>query len=133
MPATMNMTAWSSTLLGLYILFAGVGALRNPRTWRTMIEEVNQSPALQLVAGLLELLVGAAVYLANPWTPSDLLACVLKTVGGLMMIEALAVVGFCDIYANFWLRNLTHMHRGWALFTILFGLVLSVLGMLRFA
>jgi len=125
-------TGWSALLLGLYTLFAGIGALRNPDLWRKMIEEVNQSAALQLVAGLLEMLLGAAVYLANPWIPNDILTCILKTIGGIMVAEALAVIGFCDIYAGFWLRNLTHMHRGWAVFTVLMGLALSAAGMLRF-
>jgi uncharacterized protein YjeT (DUF2065 family) len=128
----MDLTAWTSTLLGFYILFAGIGALRNPASWQKMIGEVGKSPALQLVAGLLELVVGALVYLANPWVPADLLSCVLKTAGGLLMIEALVIAGFADIYTHFWLRTLNHMHRGWAIFTILVGLILAVVGMLRF-
>ncbi len=132
MNEVFDATAWSATLLGLYTLFAGIGALRNPATWRTMIEEVNKSPALQLVSGLLELLVGSLVYLANPWVPADLLACALKAMGGVMMLEALMVIGFCDIYASFWLRNLTHMYRGWSIFTMLLGLALTAAGMARF-
>lgn len=132
MPEIFDATAWSSTLTGLYTLFAGIGALRNPATWQTMIEEVNESPALQLTSGLVELLVGAAVYLANPWVPADLLSCVMKAIGGIMMVEALMIVGFCDIYATFWLRNLTHMYRGWALFSVAMGLALTGAGLARF-
>ena len=36
-----------------------MGALRNPAAWQTMIAEILRSPALQLLAGLLELVVGA--------------------------------------------------------------------------
>jgi hypothetical protein len=50
-----------------------------------------------------------------------------------MMVEALAILGFVDIYTQFWLKNLTFMHRGWALSTMAFGLVLSVVGGLRLA
>lgn len=128
----IEFTGWSALLLGLYTLFAGIGALRNPAAWRSMIEEVNRSPALQLLCGLLELLVGSLVYLANPWVPSDLLACAMKGIGGIMMLEALVLVGFCDIYAQFWLKNLTHMYRGWALFTVALGLALTVAGGFRF-
>ncbi len=133
MAVTIDLTAWSATLTGIYILFAGIGALRNPRSWRSMIEEIAASPALQLLAGLLELLVGALVYLANPWVPADLMACVLKAAGGLMMVEALMIAGFCDIYTQFWLRTLNHMHRGWALFMIAAGVVLIAAGQLRFS
>jgi uncharacterized protein YjeT (DUF2065 family) len=132
MQETLDPTAWTALLLGLYTLFAGIGALRNPGVWRTMIEEVSKSPTLQMMSGLLELVVGAMVYLANPWVPADLLSCAVKAIGGLMMLEALVVAGFCDIYANFWLRNLTHMHRGWAIFSALLGLALTIAAFTRF-
>lgn len=132
MDTTFDVTAWSALLLGLSALFAGIGALRKPGIWRTMIGEVEGSPALQFVCGMLELLVGAVIYLANPWLPGDVLSCVIKAMGGSMMIEALGILGFCDIYTQFWLRSLSHLHRGWATSTVLLGLALAVAGTLRF-
>ena len=129
---TFDPTAWSGLVLGFTALFAGIGALRKPGTWRTMLEEVEASPALQFPCGMLELVVGTVVYLLNPWVPADLLSCVLKSIGGLMMIEALVILGFVEIYSQFWLRSLTHMHRGWAMSTSLFGLVLAVVSATRF-
>ncbi|HZU64491.1 MAG TPA: hypothetical protein VFF98_12475 [Novosphingobium sp.] len=133
MPDSLDSTAWSSLLLGLAALAAGGGALRKPFVWRSMISEVEQSPALQFLSGMLELVVGAAVYLANGWLPADLLACLLKGLGGLMMIEALAILSMCDLYTQLWLRNLAHFHRGWAGATALLGAVLAGLGMFRFS
>jgi uncharacterized protein YjeT (DUF2065 family) len=133
MPAPFDPTAWSAMLLGLTALFAGIGALRKPLSWRTMIEEVERSPALQFLCGMMELVIGAVVYLANPWLPADLMSCVMKAMGGVMMIEALAILGFVDIYTQFWLRSLTHMHRGWALSTVALGLVLLAAGAQRLA
>lgn len=132
MGTNFDATAWTATVLGLAALAAGAGALRKPGIWRVMLDEVEKSPALQFVCGMLELLVGTIVYLANPWVPADLLSCVIKGLGGLMMFEALAILGFVDIYSQFWLRTLTHMHRGWAATTSLMGLVLTVLGLARF-
>ena len=133
MPTALDFTAWSSLLLGMAAMFAGIGALRKPGIWRDMLVEIEGSPTLQFLCGLLELLVGAMVYLSNPWLPqSDLLACFMKALGGGMMIEAIAILGFCDIYTQFWLRSLTHMHRGWAMTTLAFGLALNVLGAIRF-
>lgn len=129
----IDVTGWSALLLGLTALFARIGALRKPGAWRTMLEEVERSPALQFLCGMLELLIGAVIYLANPWLPADLLSCVLKAMGGLMMAEALMILGFVDIYTQFWLRSLTHMHRGWALSTVALGLGLSVMGALHLA
>ena len=77
-------------------------------------------------------MLGAAIYLANPWIPADVLSCVLKSIGGVLMMEALAIIGFSDIYSGFWLRNLSHMHRGWAMFSVLIGLALTVAGFARF-
>ena len=133
MATSLDPTAWSALLLGLTALFAGIGALRKPGAWRVMLEEVERSPALQFLCGLMELVIGAVVYLTNPWLPSDLLACAMKAMGGLMMVEALAILGFVDIYTQFWLRSLTHMHRGWALSTIALGLALTALGGARLA
>lgn len=132
MTETLDAPAWSSLLLGLAAMAAGVGALRKPGIWRIMLEEIERSPTQQFVCGMLELVVGAMVYLANPFAPADVLACVMKAIGGLMMIEALAIIAFCDIYTQLWIRSLTHMHRGWALFTTLLGLALNVAGAMRF-
>jgi hypothetical protein len=127
----IDATGWSALLMGLTATFAGIGALRKVGAWRTMLEEVEISPALQFLCGMMELVIGAVVYLANPWLPSDLLSCAMKTLGGVMMIEALAILGFVDIYSQFWLRSLTHMHRGWAMSTVALGLALTVLGSLH--
>ncbi len=128
----IDATAWSGLLMGLTALFAGIGALRKPGAWRVMIEEVEKSPALQFVCGMLELVIGGVIYLANPWLPNDILSCVLKAMGGLMMVEALAILGFVDIYTQFWLRSLSHMHRGWAMTTVAIGLALTVPALTRF-
>ncbi|MBU6266176.1 MAG: hypothetical protein KGN34_01465 [Sphingomonadales bacterium] len=122
----VDATGWSGFLLGLAALAAGIGALRKPGIWRTMIEEVNGSPALQFVCGMLELMVGGIVYLANPFSASDVLASAIRIIGGFMMAEALVILAFVDIYTQAWLRNLANMHRGWAMFTVIVGVALVV-------
>ncbi|MBB3954340.1 MULTISPECIES: hypothetical protein [Novosphingobium] len=125
-------TAWSALILGLAALAAGAGALRQPGVWQTMIGEVEGSPALQFLCGMLELLVGSVVYLANPWIPHDLLTCIIKALGGLMMAESLAILFACDLYTQMWLKTLGNFHKGWAGITTLIGLALTVIGMARF-
>jgi uncharacterized protein YjeT (DUF2065 family) len=132
MSQSFDAPAWTGLVLGLTALFAGIGALRKPGAWRTMIDEVLKSPTLQFLCGMLELLIGTLAYLANPWIPADLFSCVLKGLGGLMMFEALTILAFADIYTQFWLRNLGNMHRGWALSTSVFGLILTALSLARF-
>lgn len=128
-----NATGWTALLAGLFTISAAVGALRKPGIWQKLVQEVEESPALQMVSGLLELFAGATIYLLNAWAPADIPACLMKTMGGLMMLEALAVVGFSDIYFHFWLKNLAHMHKGWASVTLVIGVALTVLGMVRLA
>ena len=77
--------------------------------------------------------LAAAIYLANPWIPADILTCIMKAIGGIMMIEALVVLAFSDLYFHFWLRNLAHMQRAWVVVTLVFGLALTVAGLMRLA
>lgn len=132
MPHEIDATAWSASLLGLVALFAAIGALRTPGAWQAMIGEIEKSHAMQLLSGAIQMTAGAAIYLSNPWIPADLLACVMKAIGGFMMAEALVVLGFSDIYFQLWLKNLAVLNRGWAWATGAYGLVIAVLGMMRF-
>lgn len=127
----IDVTAWSAMLLGVFTLAAAVGALRKPGVWQAMVAEIEASPALQLLCGLVELILGAAFYLANPWIPADILTCIMKAIGALMMIEALIVLAFSDLYFHFWLRNLAHFHRAWIMITIACGLGLTLAGLAR--
>lgn len=127
----LSPTGWTALLLGLFLVSAASGALRNPGVWQTMVREFEGSPALQLTASLVELLTGAVVFFANPWIPSDILACIMKALGGVMMIEAVVVAGFSDLYFHFWLKNLAALNRGWALVTLIGGGALTVAAMLR--
>lgn len=131
MPDMIDATTWSALFLGLFSVAAALGALRKPGTWKTMVEEIERSPALQLISGLLELALGIAIYLANPWIPADLLTCVMKTIGAIMVFEALAVIACSDLYFHFWLRNLAHMMRGWVLVTLAAGLALTGVALTR--
>jgi len=128
----LDTIGWSATLLGLFCVAVSIGALRQPGTFATMVEEVERSPALQLLSGFAELFVGAAVYLLNPWDASDLLAMVMKTLGGLMMAEALVVMAIPDLYFHLWLKNLAAMRRGWPITSLILGAALALAGMARF-
>ncbi|WFL76227.1 hypothetical protein P7228_09470 [Altererythrobacter arenosus] len=128
----LDMVAWSATLLGLFAIAVAIGALRSPGKWAKMVEEIEKSPALQLLSGFIELFVGAAVYLLSPWDPADILSIVMKIMGGMMMLEALVVMAISDLYFQTWLKNLAAMRRGWPLVTLVIGVVLAGAGMLRF-
>ena len=124
--------AWTALFLGLFALFAGIGEFRKPGHWHTLIEEIVASPALQMITGLLELFLGVVVYVVNPWGSSDWLTSALSVVGGLMCIEALAVVAFSDIYMAFWVRRFGPLSRLWCGCSIAFGLALVVAAAMHF-
>lgn len=124
--------AWTALFLGLFALFAGIGEYRKPGHWQSLIEEIVASPALQLVTGLLELFLGAVVYVLNPWGSHDALASALNVIGGLMCVEALAVVAFSDIYMAFWVRRFGPLSRLWCGCSIALGLALVVVAGLHF-
>lgn len=127
-----DITGWTALLVGLFTLFAAIGAFRTPGVWQKMVKEIENSPALQLVSAFLELVVGTSIYLLNPWVPEDILTCVMKTIGALMVFEALAVMAFSDLYFHFWLRNLAHLNRIWVVVSGLAGMALTAGALLRF-
>lgn len=124
--------AWTSMFLGLFAFFAGVGELRNPGQWDKVMREIVASPALQLITALVELFLGAAIYLANPWESPDWLSSILNVLGGLMVLEALVILAFSDFYIAFWLRRFGPLSRLWALFSMILGVALVALALTRF-
>ncbi|TYC85064.1 hypothetical protein [Novosphingobium sp. BW1] len=131
MPDLALAPAWTAIFLGLFALFAGIGELRQPGHWHKLIGEIVGSPALQMVTGLVELFLGAVIYLANPWASPDWLSSTMSVVGGLMCIEALMVLAFSDVYMAFWLRRFGPLSRLWCTCSIIIGLALIAAGLLQ--
>lgn len=124
--------AWTAIFMGLFALFAGLGELRKPGHWHKLIGEIVASPALQMVTGLVELFLGAVVYLANPWASPDWLSSTMSVIGGLMVIEALLVIAFSDVYLAFWLRRFGPLSRLWCWSSVVIGAGLIVIGLMHF-
>lgn len=132
MPDLSVAPAWTALFLGLFAFFAGLGALRRPGHWQKLVEEIAASPALQLITAMLELFLGAAVYIVNPWASADWLSGAMSILGGLMMLEALVVLAFSDAYLSFWLRRLGSLEKLWAWLAMAFGAALIIAGALHF-
>ena len=127
----IELTGWSALFLGLFLIATALGELRRPGGWQEMIDGIEGTPAMQLAFGLLELLTGVLIYIANPWNPHDLLACVMHAIGGLMAVEALLVIMLFDLYHRFWMRRLGTISRSWALVALAAGLALAGAGAVR--
>ncbi len=132
MPEFILAPAWTALFIGLFALFAGIGEWRKPGHWHKLIAEIAGSPALQMVTGLAELALGAAVYLANPWDSPDWLSSLMSVIGGLMCVEALLVLAFSDVYLAFWVRRFGPLSRLWCGASIVIGLGLIVIAALHF-
>jgi hypothetical protein len=132
MPDLTLAPAWTALFLGSFALFAGIGELRQPGHWQKMLSEMAASPALLVITALLELFLGAVIYIANPWASADWLSSAMSVLGGLMIIEALVVLAFSDLYMAFWLRRFGPFSKLWALLSIVLGLALIAIGIVRF-
>ncbi|TNE37729.1 MAG: hypothetical protein EP321_03635 [Sphingomonadales bacterium] len=125
--------AWTSLFLGLFLIAAAIGELRRPGLWHRTIEEIDASPALQMVAGLLELALGAFLYIGGRAAGGDdWLAVATMLLGGLMVAEALVVMALSDLYIRFWMRKLGTQTRGWASFVAVLGAACFLAGFARF-
>ena len=131
-----NLPEWSALILGLFLFAAAVDELRRPGQWHRMIEEVEGSSALQLLTGLFELIFGTLLYLGSRgptgW-PADWLAALLTLLGGLAVIEALAVTAFSDLYVRFWARKFGTNTRAIAGLALLIGVGFIAAALLRLA
>jgi hypothetical protein len=132
MPDLTVAPAWTALFIGLFALFAGIGELRAAGHWQKMLEEIAASPALQLVTALVELFLGAVVYLANPWASPDLLSRVMSVLGGLMCLEALVILAFSDAYTAFWRGRFGPLAKFWAWLSVLIGIALIVAAITHF-
>ncbi len=132
MPEFILAPAWTALFIGLFAFFAGIGEWRKPGHWHKLIAEIAGSPALQMITGLVELALGAAVYLANPWDSPDWLSSLMSVIGGLMCLEGLMVLAFSDVYLAFWVRRFGPLSRLWCGASIAIGLALIVIGLIHF-
>lgn len=116
-----QVTAWIALFVGLYALAAGVGELRNPNTWWMMLKEFERGPALRFVTGLVTLALGAAIYLVNPWVPSDWLSVAVSVVGGIAVAEGLLILAAGERFLHFGRALIGRGGGLWAGFAVLFG------------
>ena len=131
MATSASIPAWIALFVGLYALAAGVGELRAPNTWWTMLKEFERSPALRFLTGLLVLVLGAAIYLVNPWRPGDWLAITVSAVGGLAVAEGLLILAAGERFLHFARALLGRAGRAWAALAALLGIAAIVVALAR--
>ena len=126
-----NTPAWVLLFMGIYALAAAIGELRAPGFWARMVGELNQSRALQFLTGLLCIVLGAAIYLTNPWSPSDWMSVVVALLGGWIVIEGALILAFGDLFMKFAARLMGAASMLWAGLSALIGVAAIIAALLR--
>ncbi len=111
MAETADTSAWIALFLGLYILAAGVGELRSSGTWTRLLDSFEQTPAVAFLSGAFTTALGAAIYLASPWRPGDVMSMTISVIGGLAAVKGLVFIAAPDRMAGLG-RKLMTRHSG---------------------
>lgn len=96
-----NITGWITFFIGLYALAAGAGEFRRPGFWAQTVREIKASSALQFLTGFFVLVLGAVIYLVNPYNPADWLSILITVMGAWIFIEGFLIFAFGDWFLKF--------------------------------
>lgn len=131
MAEASDVTAWIAFFTGLYLLAAGAGEFRAPGTWDRMVGEFLASTALTVLAGVVCLALGAAIYLVNPWNAADGLSIAVSVIGGVILAEGLALVAAGDRWIGIARKLLANRSMLWAGVAVALGLGLVLVSAAR--
>ena len=131
MAQTDQLAEWIALFFGFYWLAAAVGELRSPNGWWIMLKEFERNPALRLVVGLVMLVLGAAIYLVNPWRPDDWLAVAVSVLGGLHVAQGLLILASGERYLHSARALIGRGGRAWAGIAALAGIALILVALSR--
>ncbi len=124
--------SWILLAIGLYSLAAGVGELRQPGFWASMLTNVEEMPALRFLTGMYCLSVGTALYLIAPWRVDDWVIVVIKVIGLIMMIEGVLFLAMGDWMVKFSRKLMGGPTRIWAGISIALGLAAIIIAEIHF-
>lgn len=131
MAEATDIPAWIALFIGLYSLAAAVGEFRAPGGWAAMLLDFERSPASRLLAGLICISVGAAIYLVSPWRPGDWLSIAVSVIGGLFVAEGMLILAAGDRFLLV-ARGIIGTASGlWASFSALFGIGAIIVALAR--
>lgn len=131
MAETIDIAAWIILFIGLYSLSASIGEWRKPGYWAAMLGDFERLPGLRFITGFFVLALGASVYLVNPWQPGDWLAVLVTVLGGIMALEGALILAMGDRFLAFAHWLIGRASRAWAGFSMLLGLALIALALIR--
>lgn len=126
-----DIAAWIAFFMGLYSLAAAVGEWRNPGTWAAMVEDFGNSAGLRFLTGIVCIALGAAIYLATADDWDDWLAVLVCVIGGIMVVEGMAILAAGDRFIGFARRLLGKTGGVWVGLSALLGAALVLAALSR--
>jgi uncharacterized protein YjeT (DUF2065 family) len=109
--------------IGLYLVAVGLGLVLFPARWATMVDELERSPVLTLVAGAAAFWIGAAILIVHHHT-IDTLATVVTLFGVVAAVKGFLILAFPVPMFAFYRPFLRHMR--------VLGIVCLVAGVILF-
>ncbi|MBI1360742.1 MAG: DUF2065 domain-containing protein [Alphaproteobacteria bacterium] len=116
---------------GLYMLVTGLSGIVAPGRWNAMVVDFQDSPGLTYLTAVITFVLGLVlVGIHSFWT--DPLAVVISLIGWIVLIEGLLLFavpqGFLRLGAS--LVGTAGRARAYAVFAVILGVVLLVLGVM---
>src|SRR5690606_28844451 len=113
--------------LGLYLILVGLSGLAAPQRWRAVMDDLAESPGLQMTMGVGVFTIGVAIAIAHSRL-SDPLAIIVTVIGWLALLEGalLIVTPRPLLRIGRWSCGFT---RFWAIVAIVLGVLLALAGL----
>lgn len=131
MAETATIPAWILLFFGIYALAASLGEFRQPGFWKGMIDDFEKVPALRFLTGIVCIVLGAAIYLTNPWVPGDWMSVVVTVFGGWIVVEGVMFLAFGDKFIKLSALMMGGGMRIWAIVGAAGGAAMIVAALLR--
>lgn len=114
--------------IGLYMVAIGAGTLLAPERWQKLGAELESSPGLTIVMGILVFAIGVAL-LGVHHGLADHLQIVVTTIGGAVALEGLLILAVPRVMLALSASSFA-WPRPWAIVAAVVGLVLILIGLI---
>ena len=127
MTTAIPLTLQLLILIGGYELSAGLDGFTGRISFQAMVDEFERSPSLTFMTGFIVYIIGGILVMSHHhWT--DLLAIIVSAVGWIAVAEGLLIMIWPKPLLAF-SRPFVERQRGVAMFAMLIGIVLILLGL----
>lgn len=127
MMTTSVLTLELAQALGLYLIVIGLAGLFAPQRWRALLEELERSPALVMIAGVVAFAIGAALVLVHSIL-TDPLAIIVTVIGWGALIKGALLIAVPGPLMRLG-RAATSVTRIWSIAALVLGILLGLAGL----